>query len=194
MYTITEQVAYTQSNAPLTNSYCISPYLSQYRHPHLLQQRTFMQVHQWHHNMCPGIPMVFNISHEKSGSSGRSGDVIRRGCVSLPTCPRNLLHVQKLQAACTVNGIEAQCTSQGIWIERTINKTTRIEFGINVAEESLDSNLQLVVCYTGQRFQICRSSTSKVIVSNSKTIGFIMDSCIKGKINRQTHKLFQTSI
>ena len=41
--------------------------------------------------------MFFNVSREKSGRPGRSGDVIGRGlgrgCVSPPTRPRNLLHV-----------------------------------------------------------------------------------------------------
>ena len=40
--------------------------------------------------------MFFNVSREKSGRPGRSGDVIGRGCVSPPTRPHNLLHVQTL--------------------------------------------------------------------------------------------------
>ena len=44
--------------------------------------------------------MFFNVTREKSGRPGRSGDVIGRGlgrgCVSPPTRPHNLLQVQKL--------------------------------------------------------------------------------------------------
>ena len=44
--------------------------------------------------------MFFNISHKKSGRPGRSGDVMDAVwdtvSLSLPTRPRNLLHVEKL--------------------------------------------------------------------------------------------------
>ena len=54
--------------------------------------------------------MFFNVSREKSGRPGRSGDVIGRGlgrgCVSPPTRP------------------EAQSIGQGVQIERTVSKTT----------------------------------------------------------------------
>ena len=75
--------------------------------------------------------MFFNVSREKSGRPGRSGDVIGRGlgrgCVSPPTRPRNLLHVctelessQHSKMAQRPNdGI-----GQGVQIERTVSKTT----------------------------------------------------------------------
>ena len=79
----------------------------------------------------PGLPMFFNVSHEKSGRPGRSGDVIGRGlgrgCISPPTRPRNILHVctelessQHSKMAQRPNdGI-----GQGVQIERTVSKTT----------------------------------------------------------------------
>ena len=69
--------------------------------------------------------MLFNVSREKSGKLGRSGDVmdVVRDAVSLspPTRPHNLLHVEKL--ASTVNGTAAQCTSQCVQVKRTVSKT-----------------------------------------------------------------------
>ena len=82
--------------------------------------------------------MFFNVSREKSGRPGRSGDVIGRGlgrgCVSPPTRPRNLLHVctelessqHSKMAQRPDDGI-----GQGVQIERT--KRQRMEFGIDVA-------------------------------------------------------------
>ena len=82
-------------------------------------------------SLVPRPTHVFNVSREKSGRPGRSGDVIGRGlgrgCVSPPTRLRNLLHVctelessQHSKMAQRPNdGI-----GQGVQIERTVSKTT----------------------------------------------------------------------
>ena len=78
--------------------------------------------------------MFFNVSREKSGRPGRSGDVIGRGlgrgcnCVSPPrTRPRNLLHV-RTELESTQHSKMAQRPNdgigQGVQIERTVSKTT----------------------------------------------------------------------
>ena len=74
----------------------------------------------------PGLPIYFNVSREKLGRPDRSGDVMDAVwdavSLSLPTCPRNLLHLEKV--ASTVNGTAAQCASQGVRVKRTVSKTT----------------------------------------------------------------------
>ena len=72
--------------------------------------------------------MFFNVSREKSGRPGRSGDVMDAiwDTVSLspPTHPCKFLHVEKL--ASTVNGTAAQHISHGIRVKRTMTmKGTR---------------------------------------------------------------------
>ena len=63
---------------------------------------------------------LFNVSREKSGRPGRSGDVMDAVGLSPPTGPRNRLHTETL--ARIANGTAGQCTSQGVRVERTINK------------------------------------------------------------------------
>ena len=50
--------------------------------------------------------MFFNVSCEKLGRPGRFGDVMNAVSLSLPTRPRNLLHIETL--ASTVNSTAVQ--------------------------------------------------------------------------------------
>ena len=68
--------------------------------------------------------MIFNVSCEKAGRSGRSGDAVWDAVgLSPPTGPRNRLHSTK-KLARIANGTAGQCTSQGVRVERISNKTT----------------------------------------------------------------------
>ena len=64
----------------------------------------------------PGLPMFFNISRKKLGRPGRSGDVMDvvwdAVSSSLPTHPRNLLHIEKL--ARTEEHVSIT-TTKGVW-------------------------------------------------------------------------------
>ena len=66
--------------------------------------------------------MFFNVSREKSGRPGRSGDVMDAVDLSPPTRPRNRLHTEKL--ARTVQQDNVQARGFELSETRTINKTT----------------------------------------------------------------------
>ena len=61
--------------------------------------------------------MFFNVSREKSGRPGRSGDVMDAVGLSPPIPPRNLLHAKMAHED------NVQARPEGVRVEGTINKT-----------------------------------------------------------------------
>ena len=118
----------------------------------------------------PGLPMFFNVSREKSGRPGRSGDVMDAVGLSPPTRPRNLLHTEKL-AKTAINGTTGQIYVQAraLGLRELSAKRQRRELGIDVTLERL-ARFTFVASSSPFYFQRVEPSDAIEIGGTSTTI------------------------